>query len=166
MTINAMQSAAVANLLSLLSSVRNLTPEHTITSGEGVATVSNYLIKPSSVILLLDAPNFPPIEVKASGMFALPTIKSYDESGNKTQLHTNAFPGHTSRDAALFADKHATKTGRMARAVIPAAPATPSNPAPAFTGFDSIPAIPTAVTVPNARETTSQSEPEPETVNA
>lgn len=124
--MNTAQTIALTLLASLFESVRQLTPAYvTQMGGQGIQTVSNYTIADSSAIVLFDLPDFPPIEIKKSGRFALPTIRSYNESGTP---NNKPYPnGVSAQDAALWGDKHVAKQNGI-RIRKDAAQVTPAQP--------------------------------------
>lgn len=79
-----------------------------------VQTVGNWVIKPDSVVVLFDLPNFPPIELTASGSKpgALPTVSTYNELNREPNSYKPFPDGRTTYDALLFADSHAVKAKR------------------------------------------------------
>lgn len=106
--MNLAQSSALTALMAAFLSERQLTPVFVSQDGgAGIATVSNYAIADSSAIVVFDLPDFPPVEIKKSGKFALPTIRSYQETGTPNLL---AYPdGIGAMAAALWGDKHVAK---------------------------------------------------------
>ena len=117
---NANQAASITRLLAMLSQVRGITATALVIATNTVITVSNYVIAGSSIVFNVigsngeNVPNFPPIECKKTGRFALPTIRSYREANVPDLL---AYPGNTAFDAALFADSHVLKqSGAFRRA--------------------------------------------------
>ena len=111
---NANQAASRTRLLALLLQVRGITATALVIAANTVITVSNYVIAGSSIVFNVsgtngeNVPNFPPIECKRTGKFALPTIRSYRE-GNVPDSLLPYPKGMTAFDAALFADSHANK---------------------------------------------------------
>lgn len=150
--MNTLQVSAVAALMYSLREIRGIVAAYLLVPVSEVLTVSNYTINSASVVIQLttvgtpetpaeNLPDFPLIEVKRTGRFALPTIRSYKEENVPNTLL--AYPhGKTAFDAALWADSHVRKQGgawlrrspQAATAVITAnlavAPA-PVAPAPA-----------------------------------
>lgn len=80
-----------------------------------VRTVGNWVIKPDSVVVLFDLPNFPPIELTASGSKpgALPTVSTYNEFNREPNSYKPFPNGRTTYDALLFADSHVGKIRRQ-----------------------------------------------------
>jgi len=117
--MNPLQVAAMAALVAAFKSHRNLDVEAQVVPNNSVITVSGYVINLASVCFIVGTPatetapfatlpDFPPIEVKKTGRFALPTIRSYRESNQPNSYE--AYPkGVTAFDAALFADSHVRK---------------------------------------------------------
>lgn len=105
------QNQAVATLVALLSSVRQLDAKPTTIEDNG------------NVILDLGLDGFPIVIIGKQGGYGLPDVKSYPETGKGS--HNDAFPGISARDAALFGDMHVQRqaAGRK-RATVNAAPAT------------------------------------------
>jgi hypothetical protein len=89
-----------------------------------VQTVGSWVIKPDSVVISFDLPNFPPIELTASGSRpgALPTVSTYNEFNREPNSYKPFPNGRTTYDALLFADSHAVKAGRRAGPARSAAP--------------------------------------------
>src|SRR5258708_968513 len=79
-----------------------------------VQTIANWVIKPESVVIAFDLPNFPPIELTASGSKpgVLPTVSTYNEFNREPNSYKPFPNGRTTYDALLFADSHAVKPGR------------------------------------------------------
>lgn len=77
---------------------------------------------------MFDLPNFPPIELTASGSKpgALPTVSTYNEFNREPNSYKPFPNGRTTYDALLFADSHVGKVHRQ-----PAASAS-RNPAPSI----------------------------------
>ena len=114
--MNTVQSQAVNTLVAAFLTIRELVVtvvERTIAE---TPTVSGYVINPLSACFTLMGPDgqpladFPIIEVRKTGKFALPSIRSYKESGGVNTLLPYPL-GATSFDAALFADSHVRKQG-------------------------------------------------------
>ena len=112
--MNPLQLAAITGLISALKTVRNLDAGYVIVPTASVPTVSNYVINPLSVcVQVQDAAgvnllDFPVIEIRKTGKFALPSIRSYRESAGQNALQP--YPqGATAFDAALYADSHVRK---------------------------------------------------------
>jgi hypothetical protein len=78
----------------------------------------------SSVVIAFDLPNFPPIELTASGSKpgVLPTVSTYDEFNRESNSYKPFPNGRTTYDALLFADSHAVKPGRWRTASGPKTP--------------------------------------------
>jgi hypothetical protein len=115
--MNPLQLAAITGLISAFKAVRGIDAKFVIIPSANVQTVSNYVINPLSVCVLVseffdgtdrEIPDYPVIEIRKTGKFALPTIRSYKESAGQNTLLP--YPqGNTAFDAALFADSHVRK---------------------------------------------------------
>lgn len=150
--MNPLQLAALNGLIAALKSVRNLDAGYVIVPSANVATASNYVINPLSVCIQVNdangvsLPDFPVIEIRKTGKFALPTIRSYRESAGQNTLLP--YPqGATAFDAALFADSHTRKQNgawlrrspQAATAAITAAVGNPATGNPAALGTLPVP---------------------------
>lgn len=115
--MNPLQLAAITGLIAAFKAVRGLDAKYVIVPNGNVVTVSNYVINPLSVCVLIseffdgtdrEIADYPVIEIRKTGKFALPTIRSYRESAGQNTLLP--YPqGATAFDAALFADSHTRK---------------------------------------------------------
>jgi hypothetical protein len=130
--MNGKQQTVLSLLLADLAAKRGFSDVgyRTISSGD-VQTVGNWVIKPDSVVILFDLPNFPPIELTASGSRpgALPTVSTYNEFNREPNSYKPFPNGRTTYDALLFADSHVAKATRTAGPVRNAGPrASRSSP--------------------------------------
>ena len=111
---NPLQTAAITALIAAFAATRSLAVKIAVIAANTVNTVSGYVIAGTSVVFNVTdehgnpLPDFPAIECKRTGKFALPTIRSYKEANvpNTLQPYPN---GATAFDAALFADSHVRK---------------------------------------------------------
>jgi hypothetical protein len=158
MSFNTLQDAAVKTLVSAFLTVRNMVVIAKQIDNASVTTVSSYVINPLSATIRLYSPavpahdgqpevpetelaEFPAIEVRKTGKFALPTIRSYKESAGANALLPYPL-GQTAFDAALFADSHVRKQGgawlrRAPQAATAIIAASVPAPAPAPVGVSS-----------------------------
>lgn len=123
--MNTKQQQVLNLLLADFAAMRGLSNVgyRTVSPSE-VQTVGNWVIRPDSVVILFDLPNFPPIELTASGSRpgALPTVSTYNEFNREPNSYKPFPNGRTTYDALLFADSHAAKTRR--RPAVPTEGAT------------------------------------------
>ncbi|HLM83017.1 MAG TPA: hypothetical protein VK302_20640 [Terriglobales bacterium] len=113
--MNGKQQEVLNQLLADFASKRGFSEVgYEIINPGDVQTVANYVIKPDSVLIAFDLPNFPPIELTASGSRpgVLPTISTYNEFNREANSYQPFPNGRTTYDALLFADSHATKVRR------------------------------------------------------
>jgi hypothetical protein len=113
--MNGKQQTILNQLLADFASKRGFSNVgYKIIDSGNVQTVGNWVIKPDSVVIAFDLPNFPPIELTASGSKpgVLPTVSTYDEFNREPNSYKPFPNGRTTYDALLFADSHAVKRGR------------------------------------------------------
>jgi len=111
---NPLQTAAITALIAAFAATRQMAVKIAVIAANTVNTVSGYVIAGTSIVFNVTdeqgnlLPDFPAIECKRTGKFALPTIRSYKEANvpNTLQAYPN---GATAFDAALFADSHVRK---------------------------------------------------------
>jgi hypothetical protein len=166
--MNPLQLAALNGLLASLKTIRGISAEYTIHANGSFPTVSNYVVNPLSVCFSLqddqtheNLPDFPVIEIRKTGKFALPTIRSYRESAGQNTLLP--YPqGNTAFDAALFADSHVRKQNgawlrrspQAATAAMTAAIAVPSTGNPATLASLPVPVLaPTGISPETGQDT-------------
>ncbi len=154
--------AALAALAASFLAVRQLAVTFVQVVNTAVSTVSGYAVNASSIcvnVLGADGqvlPDFPVIEVRRSGKFALPSIRSYKESnsGNTLLPYPN---GQTAFDAALFADSHVRKQNggwlRRAPLVQANAAVTPATVPPVPPVAQTVPPVPANVSAETGKDT-------------
>ncbi len=165
--MNPLQLAAISALTATFASVRNLIVTFVTVANTAVPTVSGYAVNASSVCVQVLGPegtalaDFPLIEVRRTGKFALPSIRSYREANVPNTLLP--YPqGMTAFDAALFADSHARKQNgawlrRSPQAATAAITSAVSAPVPTVPDvFSMVPANVSAETGKDTAKLTSE----------